>query len=118
MYQYACEITRWLDADSVEVVIQLGFYLTRRDVVRLYGVNAPELHTRDPEEKARGLAAKAFVEQLAPPGTTVTIRSHKPTNPTEKFGRWLAEVALPDGRDVARELIRANYGQPYHGEAR
>jgi hypothetical protein len=44
--------------------------------VRVLDLWCPEIRSRDPEEKARGLAAKAFAETLLPPGTIVVFSSH------------------------------------------
>lgn len=117
-YDYRCRIVEWRDGDTATIDVDLGFYLTFREVVRVYGINAPETHTRDKAEKERGLAAKLFACSLAPPGSDVLIRSMKPERPTEKFGRWLAVVTLPDGRDLGSMMIAAGHANPYFGGKR
>lgn len=113
-YEYVCQIIRWRDGDTLDISADLGFRISIRQTVRLYGLNAPEVRSRDREEKTRGLAALVFVCDLAPPGEMVRVRSHK--DGEEKFGRWLAEVILADGRVVNDELVKAGHAVPYDGK--
>ena len=51
MYEYAVkEITKVIDGDTVDVVIDLGFDLSKKERVRLAGIDTPESRTRDAEE--------------------------------------------------------------------
>ena len=56
MYNYEATIRRWVDGDTVDVDIDLGFgliYSNQR--LRLYGIDAYESRTRDLDEKKRVL---------------------------------------------------------------
>ena len=64
--------------------------------VRFYGVDAPE-KAQDFGTKARQLTA-ALVFQ-----TEVTIVIHV----TDRYGRIVGEVLLPDGRSLSQELVKA-----------
>ena len=67
MYEYRATIVRWVDGDTVDLDIDLGFgivYANQR--VRLFGIDAFESRTRDLQEKQKGLAAKDFVERVLP----------------------------------------------------
>lgn len=116
LYRYACRVQRWLDGDTCDVTIDLGFDITIAQRVRLYGVNAPEVHTKSAEEKARGLKAKYAAEKLAPPDSLVYIQSHRDATSTEKYGRYLAQVETPEGLDVAAELLKAGHLLPWDGQ--
>lgn len=111
-YTYQATIILWVDGDTVDVDIDLGFGIRRMDRVRLFGANCPEATgtTRD-----AGLAAKLFASELAPTGTLVALRSSKPK---DKYGRYLATIVLDDGRSVADEIIKAGHGVPYDGGKR
>lgn len=78
------EIVRVLDGDTVEARLDLGFHTFRREILRLDGVNAPEI--RGPEREA-GLVAKHRLQSLIEigPVSVTTIRDK-----TEKYGRYLA----------------------------
>lgn len=106
-------ITRWVDGDTAELSIDLGFDVAYKTSLRLYGCNAPESRTKNADEKRRGVAAKALVNELAPPGSAVTVKSYKSGD--EKYGRFLAEVFLVDGRSVGAELIKAGLALPWDG---
>lgn len=79
------------DGDTLRVAYLL------EDTVRLFGVNAPE--SRGPTRDA-GLAARNFLEMLVMTGQPLTLDIVG----REKYGRCLAKVYLPDGRDVAHVL--------------
>lgn len=94
MYNYEATVRRWVDGDTVDVDIDLGFgliYSNQR--LRLYGIDAYESRTRDLDEKKKGLAATDYVNEIAPVGTKVTILTHK----EGKYGRILAEVFVETG---------------------
>lgn len=94
MYNYEATIRRWVDGDTVDVDIDLGFgliYANQR--LRLFGIDAYESRTRDLDEKKKGLAATDYVNEIAPVGTKVTIITHK----EGKYGRILAEVFVETG---------------------
>ena len=48
------EINRVLDGDTIDVTIDLGFDLFKKERVRVAGVDTPEKRTRNLEEKALG----------------------------------------------------------------
>src|SRR5450432_3832713 len=64
--------------------------------VRLWGVDAPET------KQAFGTRAKQFTGDLAF-GLTVTLRVHD----VDRYGRQVAEIILPDGRNLNHEIVRA-----------
>ena len=65
--------------------------------VRVEGINALELSQRF------GAEAKTFAESLVPLGTQVTLIARR----REKYGRFLAYITLPDGRDFSAEMLIA-----------
>ena len=90
MYEYSATIRRWVDGDTVDVTLDLGFDILYNNRIRLYGINTPESRTRDLEEKKRGLAAKDRVLELCPIGTDVTLKTSKDAE--GKYGRILGEI--------------------------
>jgi micrococcal nuclease len=109
MYEYRATVVRWVDGDTVDVDIDLGFgVILSNKRVRLYGIDAPESRTRDLEEKRLGKAAHHFVEGFAPAGSVVTLRTYK----SGKFGRILAEVIL-DEANINKLLVSEGHAVPY-----
>ena len=89
MFEYNVKITRVIDGDTVDGMVDLGFSVYRKIRIRLYGINTPESRTRDLEEKARGLKAKErLMEILEANGNEVILKSHG----IGKFGRCLGEL--------------------------
>ena len=64
MYTYNIEVSKVIDGDTIDAVIDLGFDVTIKKRIRFMGINTPECRTRDKEEKKRGLAAKQRVAEL------------------------------------------------------
>jgi endonuclease YncB( thermonuclease family) len=64
LYFYACKLTRVIDGDSIVADIDLGFNTFTNRHIRLWGIDTPEIRTRDLEEKERGFVSKARVDEL------------------------------------------------------
>lgn len=85
------------DGDTIQVLRD-----GRAEKVRLAGIDCPELN------QPFGQAAKRFVLQIAAQ-RTVTVQ----VVTTDRYGRTVGEVALPDGRSLNQELVRAGYAWWY-----
>ena len=57
------EINRVLDGDTIDVTIDLGFDLYKKERVRVAGVDTPEKRTKDEEEKSLGYDATHWLEE-------------------------------------------------------
>jgi micrococcal nuclease len=102
MYEYNCKIVRVVDGDTVDVDIDLGFsHWIHNERIRLYGVDTPECRTRDDEEKAAGLLAKAFVEDALHVGGTYILS----TREKGKFGRYLGVIFVSDKTSINAALV-------------
>lgn len=105
-YRYRATITRWVDGDTVDVSLDLGFYITVNTRLRLIGIDTPE----------RGMAgyreAADRATHLAPPGAEVVVSTYKRS---EKYGRFLAIIHTAGEVDVAARLIDEQLGKPYFG---
>jgi len=113
VYEYNCKIVRVIDGDSILVDIDLGFDTWRcGESIRLFGVDCPECRSRDPKEKAAGLAAKDFVKGLLHDGGTYTLT----TKEKGKFGRYLGVIMLSDKTSVNAALVTEHLAVPYHGQ--
>jgi micrococcal nuclease len=119
MYEYRARCVNVVDGDTLDLVVDVGLYLTARARCRISGINTPELHAKDDAERDRAARAKAFVidalsmtaEQRAD-SWPLKIRTYK----SDSFGRWLADVEFQrDGRalDLATELLMAKLAEPY-----
>ena len=57
------EINRVVDGDTIDVTIDLGFDLLKKERVRVAGVDTPEKRTRDLEEKELGIEATNWLKE-------------------------------------------------------
>ena len=57
------EINRVVDGDTIDVTIDLGFDLSKKERVRVAGVDTPEKRTRNLEEKALGIDATNWLKE-------------------------------------------------------
>ena len=119
MYEYFAELRRVVDGDTVDVTIDCGFKMHIKERVRLKGINTPECRTRDLEEKAKGLAAKAYVKDLLENSDDgkFSIISHG----VGKYGRvLLGELVNPDNEEqnANKMLLEEGHAVEYHGGKR
>ena len=56
------EIVKVVDGDTIDVIIDLGFDLYKKERVRVAGVDTPEKRTRDLEEKELGIDATNWMK--------------------------------------------------------
>ena len=56
-------VDKVVDGDTIDVSIDLGFDLIKKERVRIAGVDTPEKRTRDLEEKALGLDATYWMQK-------------------------------------------------------
>jgi micrococcal nuclease len=115
---YTAMIDRWVDGDTCEVTVDLGFRVFHAVTVRLLGIDTPERNSTDPEQRAKAVLARKRASEIAPVDHEVTIETSKP-DPRDKYGRWLC-VMRPARTDlsVADVLIREGLGKPYNGGSR
>lgn len=106
LYQYAATVTRVVDADTLELAVDLGFRVGLRGMFRLASVDAPEMNT------VEGRAARDWmVGKVA--GRDVVVVSAKP-RPSDKYGRWLGVVWLPEEQmSVNEQLLAAGHARIY-----
>ena len=85
MYEYRIKsVERVVDGDTVDVILDLGFGLFKKERVRIAGVDTPEKRTRNLKEKQLGNDATEFAEKWFADGDIV-IRTEK----DGKYGRLL-----------------------------
>jgi micrococcal nuclease len=116
MYQYRATVIRWVDGDTVEVSVDLGFRIFHQTLLRLAGINTPEIHSADPVEREAAIKAMLRASELAPLGGKVIVETSKPDS-RDKYGRWLGDVNYGQG-SVSAVLIAEGLGVAYDGGKR
>jgi len=113
------KINKVVDGDTIDVTIDLGFDLYKKERVRIAGVDTPEKRTRDLEEKALGLDATYWMKDKL----TETIKGDEELiirtelkGGTGKYGRLLGWLYVGEG-DISlnEQMITEGYAWAYDG---
>lgn len=119
MYEYKCKILRVVDGDTVDVDIDLGFGVwLRNERVRMMGIDTPESRTRDLEEKKFGLAAKKFVKDCMPVGSSQVLKTEIDKSGEDKkgkFGRILGDFLI-EGKKLTEMMTTEGHAVAYFGQ--
>jgi len=116
MYEYGCKVTRVVDGDTVDVILDLGFSILHKCRVRLYGIDTPESRNRDKDEKVRGKLAAKFLQDAISNGENVILQTQLKDS-KGKFGRVLASVIV-DGINVNQQMITNHMAVRYEGQSK
>ena len=112
-------IDRVLDGDTIDVTIDLGFDLYKKERVRVAGVDTPEKRTKDAEEKALGYDAtnwlKEKLEGAIAGDDELTVRTEL-VGGVGKYGRLLGWLYIGDAElSLNEQMITEGYAWAYDG---
>jgi micrococcal nuclease len=111
MYEYAVkQIVKVVDGDTVDIIIDLGFDLSKKERVRLAGIDTPESRTRDLDEKKLGLEAKEFLERRLMECAKLIVKTEK----DGKYGRMLGWFYCSQ-ININTEMVERGYAWEYDG---
>ena len=113
------KIVKVLDGDTIDVLIDLGFDLFKKERVRIAGVDTPEKRTRDLEEKELGIHATDWMKDKL----TETIKGDEELiirtelkGGTGKYGRLLGWLYIGDATiSLNEQMITEGYAWAYDG---
>tara|TARA_B100000427_G_scaffold259659_1_gene223821 strand:+ start:768 stop:1241 length:474 start_codon:yes stop_codon:yes gene_type:complete len=113
------EIAKVVDGDTIDVIIDLGFDLSKKERVRVAGVDTPEKRTRDLEEKALGLEATSWLKEklegaiLGDADLVIRTELHGGVG---KYGRLLGWLYIGDcDISLNEQMIAEGYAWSYDG---
>ena len=113
------EITKVLDGDTIDVIIDLGFDLSKKERVRVAGVDTPEKRTRNLEEKALGIDATNWIKEKlegAILGDDDLIIRTELVGGMGKYGRLLGWLYIGDSPvSLNEQMITEGYAHAYDG---
>ena len=118
-YNYKAKLVRVVDGDTVDALIDVGFDIWFKKRIRFKGIDTWENRTRNLEEKALGLKAKArtkeLLESISSKSGYFRIKSYG----MGKYGRVLADVYIQDTDGnhiwVNKTLIDEGHSYVYDG---
>lgn len=107
---YTGTVLRVIDGDSLEARVTIWLGQEVVTVVRLAGIDTPELRGGCTSSRARAADARDFlIARLAAPITLTDIE-------TDKYGgRVVARVRDASGQDLSTALLDAGLAQPFSG---
>jgi len=113
------KINRVLDGDTIDVTIDLGFDLYKKERVRIAGVDTPEKRTRDLEEKALGIDATNWLKEKLKNSIDgpdeLSIRTEL-VGGVGKYGRLLGWLYIGDSNvSLNEKMIEEGYAWSYDG---
>jgi micrococcal nuclease len=118
---YRATVVRWVDGDTADLDVDIGFKVGVKERFRLSGINTPEMRPKKADfasEEARqdeiklAQAALDYASKLAPEGSQVIVETFKDSQ--GKYGRWLAKIYV-DSHDQSINdlLLQKGHAKPY-----
>ena len=118
-YIYKAKLDRVVDGDTVDALIDVGFDIWFKKRIRFKGVDTWESRTRNLEEKALGLKAKARTKELLEKVSSKSGYFRIKSYGLGKYGRVLADVFIQDKKGkticVNNQLISEGHAYIYDG---
>jgi len=110
----AAEVLRVLDGDTIAVRVRIWPGHQVETLVRLKGIDAPELKARCKRERVLAQGARRFLEAHADEGPIWLTDIHL----GKYAGRVLARVTMATGADLSAQLMAAGFARAYTGGRR
>ena len=108
-----------VDGDTIDVTIDLGFDLFKKERVRVAGVDTPEKRTRDLDEKELGIDATNWMKEKlegAIDGDDDLVIRTELVGGMGKYGRLLGWLYIGDGEaSLNEQMIEEGYAWAYDG---
>lgn len=101
MYTYKAKLIRAVEGDTIDADIDLGFDLSIRQRVKLYGIATPDIKSKDLETKQKALDVKSRLIEMLGNGFVVETVLNK----RGKYGRVMGIVYIEDS---SNNLINVN----------
>lgn len=92
------------------------FVMLSGEVVRIEGIDTPEMRCQCSSECRRALAALSITRNAIAEGVTLHRGMRRDGSlRTDRYGRTIARVTLADGRDLGELLIARGLARPWTG---
>ena len=118
-YIYRGKLERVVDGDTIDALIDVGFDIWIKKRIRYSGIDTWESRTRDLEEKAKGLEAKARNKELLMEVSSKPGYFRLKSFGVGKYGRVLGEIYIEDKEgkqyNINETLISEGHAYVYEG---
>ena len=110
MYEYKIkEITKIYDGDTITVILDLGFGISKKEIIRLFGIDTPEIRG---VERPEGLKSRERLVELLKEYPNTYIKTYK--DKTGKYGRMLGDLIIPETKkSINQMLVNEGLAVPY-----
>ena len=118
-YIYRAKLVKVVDGDTVDALIDVGFDIWFKKRIRFKGIDTWESRTRNLEEKALGLKAKARTKELLESVSSKSGYFRLKSYGLGKYGRVLGELFIMDKEgkqwNINKTLINEGHAYVYEG---
>ena len=118
-YIYRGKLERVVDGDTIDALIDVGFDIWIKKRIRYSGIDTWESRTRNLEEKAKGLEAKARNKELLMEVSSKPGYFRLKSFGVGKYGRVLGEIYIEDKEgkqyNINKTLISEGHAYVYDG---
>ena len=118
-YIYRGKLERVVDGDTIDALIDVGFDIWVKKRIRYSGIDTWESRTRNLEEKAKGLEAKARNKELLMEVSSKAGYFRLKSFGVGKYGRVLGEIYIEDAEgkqyNINETLISEGHAYVYEG---
>ena len=118
-YIYRGKLERVVDGDTIDALIDVGFDIWIKKRIRYSGIDTWESRTRDLEEKAKGLEAKARNKELLMEISSKPGYFRLKSFGVGKYGRVLGEIYIEDKEgkqyNINKTLMSEGHAYIYEG---
>ena len=118
-YIYRGKLERVVDGDTIDALIDVGFDIWVKKRIRYKGIDTWESRTRDLDEKAKGLEAKARNKELLMEISSKSGYFRLKSYGVGKYGRVLGEIYIEDAEgkqyNINETLISEGHAYIYDG---
>ncbi len=110
MWAYDAQLEKVINGDTIDLVIDLGFYHQIRQRFRLARLNAPDIRSTEAKDKENVEKAITYISTQLKAAKEIKVVSYKDRK--DKFARYLADVVY-DGKNLNKELLDQKLVKPY-----
>ena len=118
-YIYRGKLERVVDGDTIDALIDVGFDIWIKKRIRYSGIDTWESRTRNLEEKAKGLEAKARNKELLMEISSKPGYFRLKSFGVGKYGRVLGEIYIEDKEgkqyNINKTLMSEGHAYIYEG---
>lgn len=111
---YIASVERVVDGDTIAVRVTIWLKQDIEVLVRVRGIDAPELHGDCPSEKEGAANATAALARLVTQGEVILTA----VEGDKYYGRVVADVSTGGGADIGQALLAGGFARAYDGTAR